>query len=472
MKVLRAILIGTAAMLACPAIAADRVALPELPGAPPYTLDPHRAVTTSEQILSTALFQGLVRRDTSGALAPGLAEHWTVSPSGLEYQFHLRRDLKWSDGKRIDAAAVVRSLKRALDPATAAPFVSLLLPIKNAELFRLGTLPSDQQLGVKARNDTTVEIILDRPSHRFLSALAAPVGAVVPAHTWAVPETGVDAFTGNGGFTLIKKTSGYSLKAIGVPAGEVELVADPGLAARSVGFFSSVGDGGRPALYQLLVNVRQAPLNQRDARHALGMVIDRDALLATLKLPNARVAYSVTQEDGALAAPYAKLSVADRKTVAEALLLDVARDKPLRVVLPDQPVHRAIGAALVSAWGELGFKVELQPLASGVYERAVLDGRFDVAWMPPWGFGRDRADRLFLFSQAAGPWNAGGYREPALDQYLASADADPTADGRNIQWRGAEELIVEDQPAWPLFFYSTDAVQIHDVTGWTGLSPQ
>ena len=104
-----------------------RVGLP----AKPATLDPHMALTRADHILARELFVGLTALDAEGKVIAGLAENWTISPDRLVYTFALRDNLTWSDGQSLDATTVVKSIERALDPATNAPFAAQLLNIKN-----------------------------------------------------------------------------------------------------------------------------------------------------------------------------------------------------------------------------------------------------------------------------------------------------------------------------------------------------
>lgn len=52
---------------------------------------------------------------------PELAASWSVSPDGRMISFHLRSGLQFSDGSPLTSKDVVWSLRRVLDPATAAP---------------------------------------------------------------------------------------------------------------------------------------------------------------------------------------------------------------------------------------------------------------------------------------------------------------------------------------------------------------
>ncbi|MBL8630745.1 MAG: hypothetical protein JNM81_14000 [Rhodospirillaceae bacterium] len=397
-------------------------------------LHPQHAVTTAEQVVAHEMFQGLVVRDDQGRIAPGLAESWSVSADGLTYRFKLRDRLRWADGKRIDATSMIQAITRALDPATAAPFYRLLLPIKNAETFHAGTLVPPAVLGVSAPDAKTVQFDLQAPSHGFLGALTEPIAML--------SRDGVDA-----------------------PVPEGAFIPQP-------------SPDGAQVLYQLIVNLARKPLDQREVRHALGMSIDREAIVARMKLPHSAPAYGVTDINAVDTkdvprAPYARLTPADRNAVAQALLIDIKRDTdaPLRIVVPQQSMHVIVAEAVAAAWRPLGFAVDVVPVPAAAYEKTILTGDFDVAWQPAWGFTstNDPSPRqaVFLFSQAAGPWNAGHYKEPDLDQFLANADADMNADFRVGQWRAAERLLSEDQAGWPLFFYSAKVPSAHDVLGNT-----
>jgi len=59
-----------------------------------------------EALIFRQLYATLVREDCAGELAPGLADRWLRGAGGLDWSFELRQGLRFSDGTRIDAAAV------------------------------------------------------------------------------------------------------------------------------------------------------------------------------------------------------------------------------------------------------------------------------------------------------------------------------------------------------------------------------
>jgi peptide/nickel transport system substrate-binding protein len=79
---------------------------------------------TSRMFQQDVLFMPLVRFDADLRPAPWLAERWDtvrVAPDTLELTFHLRRDVRWHDGRPTTARDVVFTYERAIDPATAFP---------------------------------------------------------------------------------------------------------------------------------------------------------------------------------------------------------------------------------------------------------------------------------------------------------------------------------------------------------------
>ncbi|MDH6430615.1 nickel ABC transporter substrate-binding protein [Paenibacillus odorifer] len=64
------------------------------------------------------IYEGLVEYGEKGEILPSLAESWDISEDGKVYTFHLRHDVKFSDGTEFNADAVKFSFERWIkDPA-------------------------------------------------------------------------------------------------------------------------------------------------------------------------------------------------------------------------------------------------------------------------------------------------------------------------------------------------------------------
>ncbi|HEV2690607.1 MAG TPA: ABC transporter substrate-binding protein, partial [Bryobacteraceae bacterium] len=74
----------------------------------PKSFNPITSGETSTTDYTVRMFQGLTKVNMyTGEIQPLLAEKWEVSPDGLVYTFHLRKDVTFNDGSPFTAADVV-----------------------------------------------------------------------------------------------------------------------------------------------------------------------------------------------------------------------------------------------------------------------------------------------------------------------------------------------------------------------------
>lgn len=114
---------------------------------------------------------GLYRLNENNEPIPALAESEEISKDGLTYTFHLRDDAKWSNGDSVTAHDFVFSWRRNVDPASGAAYAYLFEDIKNASEITAEELPIEE-LGVKALDDTTLEVTLETPIAYFSSLMS------------------------------------------------------------------------------------------------------------------------------------------------------------------------------------------------------------------------------------------------------------------------------------------------------------
>ena len=80
------------------------------------TMDPIYAGDNVDIWVMNLVFEGLVRSTADGkSIEPCLATSWDISDDGLVYTFHLREDVKFSDGTPVTAEDWEYSLERSLE---------------------------------------------------------------------------------------------------------------------------------------------------------------------------------------------------------------------------------------------------------------------------------------------------------------------------------------------------------------------
>ncbi len=97
------------------------------------SIDPAIVTGQPEGRVLQGLFEGLTGLDEKNLdVIPAIADRWEISDDKLSYTFHLRPTARWSDGSTITAQDIHWSMRRFLDPATAAQYAYQAWYIKNA----------------------------------------------------------------------------------------------------------------------------------------------------------------------------------------------------------------------------------------------------------------------------------------------------------------------------------------------------
>jgi ABC-type oligopeptide transport system substrate-binding subunit len=160
--------------------AALRVALPILP----RTLDPAKAGDMPSLNVTHELYSGLTRFSGTG-VAPDLARSWDVQQGGLIWVFHLRKNLRWSDDRRLTAQDIRRSWLRALSPATGAPLAGPDLGIVRGARGYHAT--GRGPVGIDALDDRTLRVRLNHPIPWLDQLVAHPIAAAYRSDAYSGP---------------------------------------------------------------------------------------------------------------------------------------------------------------------------------------------------------------------------------------------------------------------------------------------
>jgi len=138
----------------------------------PKSLDPTIAYGTEFARVHSNMFLPLVDYDYVKQMpVPRIAESWTVSADGLTIVFHLRKDVKWSNGKPVTAHDIVYTVRRIVNPDSASPFSYWFDMVKGVKEIMEEQSTDLTAIGVKAIDDYTVEFDLVYPAAYFLQLL-------------------------------------------------------------------------------------------------------------------------------------------------------------------------------------------------------------------------------------------------------------------------------------------------------------
>lgn len=438
-------------------------------GAEPETLDPHLAEDNAALTVVADLYEGLTTEASDGAIVPGSAASWTVEDDGLSYAFTLRPGLRWSNGDPLTARHFVDGLMHALEPATAAPYASLLADIASAE----------------APAADTVRLRLRRPLPYLPALLALPVAA--PRH----PLPDQDDPPVNGAYRLVRRLPGERIElernrhyhgahevAIArvthlvvtdlttelnlYRTGELDMTSEvPNSQVDALR--ESLGDELRIApflsVYSYAVNLDRLP--NRDARRALAIAVDRLSLTQQVTGAGERPAYGWVPDGMADYSPARfEWSGLDRAEALDAArrYWDAARRAgaaPQRLTLCTDASanHRRTAVALADFWrNALGVQTDLIELEWNVYlDTREHPGDCDLL---RFGWSADFLDpeAFAMVFESGHPQNTLGYASPDYDALLERSRGAPGPGVRRATLALAEARLLEDVPVIPLFF--------------------
>jgi peptide/nickel transport system substrate-binding protein len=130
----------------------------------PANLDPRYAVDGQSQRITALLFSGLVKRDDEMNVHGDLAETWET-PDALTYVFHLRKGLKFHDGREVTSNDVKATIEFMMNAANRSP--------KRGAFRMIGS--------IEAPDAYTVIFHLKEPAASFLWNLERSAVGIAPA---------------------------------------------------------------------------------------------------------------------------------------------------------------------------------------------------------------------------------------------------------------------------------------------------
>ncbi|QQK65434.1 peptide ABC transporter substrate-binding protein [Cobetia sp. cqz5-12] len=498
------LLVGSIA--ASPGVMADTLKLAIM--GEPASLDPQQISGTWENDVVGDLFEGLVTEAADGERIPGAAESWNISEDGKTYTFTLRQDGKWSDGEPVTAEDFVFALKRIMTPENASDYAYILYPIKNAKAINSGEAEPDT-LGVRAVDDHTLEITLERPTPYFLDQLSHYTAYPLPKHV--VEKYGKDwtdpgKMVSNGAFELsewqpqtrivaLKNPEFHDAREVALDeviyypieernsalkrfrAGEIDIARE--FPTQQYGWLKdNLPDATHVAPY---LGIYYYVLNSRDGhatadprvREALNLSIRRkvitDKILGTGEVPAYSFVPTGVNHYDIQEMPFKDMSMDERMQKARSLMEDAGYgpDNPLELTLRynTSEDHKKVAIAAAAMWKPLGVKVNLLNAEVAVHYEDMRQGKFDVGRAGWIGDYNDAQNFLNLLETGV-PNNYGAYSNQALDDDMHKAADTLDMDDREALMQDAERKALDDYAVLPIYYYVSRNLVNPKLSGW------
>ena len=465
----------------------------------PTTLDPTKGQSIGDNEIQHAITEGLTR-NTAGDIKPGIAESWDESEDGLTNTFHLRKDAKWSDGEPITAADFEYSWKRLVNPETASPYAFIGDCLKNGQAIEQGKMDVEE-LGVKAVDDTTLEVTLEHPTSYFLSLIGSS-GQFAPLRQDIVEKYGTDfaatseknVYSGpfvmtsseDNVWTFEKNDNYWDKDSINLDKCELNYVenTDTQLSMYEAGDLdyvqvptAYVSDYKDKADVFANGNVDFCYINSKSDNPVLGNKNFRLALNYALnrndynKLANADTftafnglvfpglqAKGTTYGEAYDLNSYSYPLDGDQDKATEYLNAAMkelgianASDITVEVVTTDADSSKRIVETLQEQWqNALGIKVKIRQVTyADIYGKVFPEHDYEIGY-GGWGSDYDDPYSYLELFKSDSSYNYSQYENPEVDQLLIASQDEPDTDKRMDELNQAEQDILADGAFVPL----------------------
>jgi peptide/nickel transport system substrate-binding protein len=430
-------------------------------------------------VATRQIFETLVDIDpATSRITPGLASSWQMTNDGASWTFTLRDGVRFQDSTALDASAVVASFERGRS--------------SRASAYR--TLFGDPSaiLSVQAVAPRTVRFDLGAPFGPFLAHLASPQAAIARGAAGTGPfAPSAGALAPDGTLTLRRNDSYWGRDAAGkqlpyldglvlrpvrdaasrlaeLRAGRAEVALDLPIAQASSARSDPslvVSPRRDAALASLGIDVKAAPFDRAEARRAVAMAVNRNALSAayagtsrpaTQVVPPGWLGYDDSVvEFAALDVDAARKALADAR-IATPIYVDLAFPNAATAAYPEpQRIAQSIAADL----GKIGVVVRIRSVEPAALRDSVATLTLDTTVL-----GLD-PDDVF--------WPLYGLDDPSGTSLIAGlvrrarAVADPTK--RAELYKQVSKIARTDALRVPLLFADKATAATARLVGYGGI---
>ena len=474
----------------------------------PGSLHPAKAQGTHDSWILNHTFEGLTKKTEEGEIVPAVAESWETSEDGKTLTFKLKDGLKWSNGDPITANDFEYAWKYALNPDTAADYAYQLYYLKGGEAYN-AKKGKEEDVGVKATDDLTLEVTLEEPTPYFLDLTSFyaffPINKKVQEENPEWAQEG-ETHVSNGPFKLtewkhkesikIEKNENYYDKdQVKLDAVNFALIEDENTAWQMYengeldlayplpvdkqGQLVNSGDkefqnGPELAVYYYNLNTKVKPFNNIKVRKALSMAIDRKMITDNVTQGGQQPAYGIVppgipdatgdfqENTGNL---FEENVDEAKKLLKEGLEEEGMKKMPdFSILFNTLDAHKKLADAVQEMWRKnLGVEVKLENAEFQVKLDREKAGDFQISRA---GWVGDYVDPMtFMLWETDGAYNDADWSNKEYDKYLKESKTALKPEDRMPILHKAEEVLIDEMPIIPIYFYTKPYMVKSNVTG-------
>ncbi len=438
------------------------------------------------------IVETLVGVNADMSLAPKLALSWSQIDD-LTWEFKLRDGVLFHDGSKMTADDVKFSLERANKLNSRIPTLLRMESIQVVDPLTIRIKTSDPNPTLPAALHFAAPLTIISPkSVNDKGEVVAPIGTgpfefesydesthvltVKKNDNWWGGEVKLDGI-------VIKPITDPNTRALSLENGEVDFTVDvpyneiSGLNGKD-GITVDKFENSR--LIYMLFNLKKAPFDDVRVRKAIAYGMDRQEIVQYVLFGVGTPAVGIYRPDfywtNQDLVAYENDANKAKELLAEAGWKDTNGDfivdkdgKPLEISLltfPNRPCLPPMAEALAGQLKEIGIKVNLEIVESGVLSERQKTGAWDtalsavsVAMVP------DPSYILESYFQTDG-MNNRGYSNGQVDKLLAEAAVTDDEKDRLAKYKTVQEIVQDELPIIPMTYYEMVVAKKDYVKGY------
>ena len=450
----------------------------------PSRLNPLLATDSASSNIADWIFSGLLKYDKDAHIVPDLAERFYFTDKKT-LVIHLKKGLKWHDGKEITAEDVLFTFETIRSPKLFTPYTSSFRNVETVEVV----------------DRYTVRIIHKKP---YFKALETWMSAIIPKHLLENdPDLMTSRFnqhpTGSNSYTLegfeigkdivLKAFEGYHPHAPNIDKVLYHYVQDPSTEFLMLQSFQLDVGSLTPLQYERQIdesfkshyriveqpakaytylgfNLTRKPFDDIRIRRAVRLAVDKQELVDILFFGHGEPCYGPFLEGAVGFNPEAKAPATDYAKARE-LLKELGYDdeNPLRFTITtnaDNPTRRYAAEILQNQLAKAGIEVTIKTMEWQAFLQRVVHGRdFDtvlLGWSLP--LMPDPFNVWHSSGNKKGGFNFISYNNPEADRIITEAESIIDRDKLDQEFQRLFRLIVDDAPY--IFLYIPYSITVID----------
>ena len=485
---------------------------------PQNPLIPGNTNETGGGIPVDLLFARLVSFDTKGNAQNEVAESIKSNDDGTQFDIKIKSGWKFADGTPVTAESFTKAWSYVANAKNAQKCSSFFSTIKGFDKLQdAKNLKGDEQLeGLKVVNDHEFTVDLNQPDSVFAIKVGYSAFAPLPESFYKDPKAFGEKPVGNGPYKFkswshnkqielvknnaykgneVAKNDGVTLKIYtddeaayaDIQAGNLDVMNSvPASASKTFKSDSSVQPyskaGSVSQTFTIPASLEHWQTNTEEGqlrRQALSMAIDRGAIckkvLNGLGTPAVEFTSPLTPgySDSLKGSENLKYNPKKAKELwAKAEAISHYDGKLTFAYNADGGAKSIYDAVVNSVKNTLGIDVATNPIPTfqefrdDVTNRSIK-GAFRTGWQPDYPSPENYLYQLYSSAAADGNGsNDGDYKNAEFDKLCSEASAAKSTDEANKIYQQAQEILLKELPAFPLYYSNANGVAATGVKGF------